>query len=423
MSYIHYKDNVLCCEEIPLKELAEEYGSPLYVYSKNQIVENFKAFNTALEGTNHLVCYALKANANHSILKLLASEGAGADVVSSGELHLALKAGFVPDNITFAGVGKREDEIEYALKQDIFSFNVESVAELHAISLIALRVEKTARISLRVNPDIDAQSHPYITTGLQASKFGIEGSKALETFQHASTLPAVQLVGVHTHIGSQVTKIEPFITTANYVVALIKKLGENGIRLTHIDFGGGLGVKYKNAVTHEALPHENETETAVPTPKDFLGTILPILQETGCAIWLEPGRSIIADAGVLVTKVLYVKDNSAKKFIVVDAGMNDLIRPSLYQAHHQIVPLVINTYEHQQVDVVGPVCESTDFIARDRLLSKTNAGEYLAVLTTGAYGFVLTSNYNGRLRPAEILVNGDRVRVIRQRQTLEDLLT
>jgi len=421
MNYITYKENALACEDIPLKELAEEYGTPLYVYSKNQITENYRSLRGVLGETNHLACYSLKANANHSILKLLAAEGAGADVVSAGELYLALKAGFTQDKIVFAGVGKREDEIEYALQQNIFSFNVESVAELHTISRAALRMGKKARISLRINPEIDAQSHPYITTGLQSNKFGIEASKAFEVYQYAASLSSLDLIGIHTHIGSQITKVEPFVATANYVVGLIEKLRSAGIHLTHIDFGGGFGVQYINAIVHEALPKEETLETSIPTPADFLKAVLPILQPSGCSLWIEPGRSIVADAGVLITRVISVKENSTKKFVIVDGGMNDLLRPCLYQAYHQIVPVSIDTYKHEKVDIVGPICESSDFFARERMLTKTNAGDYLAVLTTGAYGFVLSSNYNGRPRPAEILVNGDRVRVIRPRQTMEEL--
>jgi diaminopimelate decarboxylase len=422
MNYIAYKENILMCEDIPLKELAEEYGTPLYAYSKNQMIENYRSFENALGATNHLVCYALKANANQYILKLLASEGAGADIVSAGELHLALNSGFTPDKIVFAGVGKREDEIEYALQQNIFCFNVESIAELQGISLVARRMGKKARVSLRINPDIDAQSHPYITTGLQSNKFGIEASKALEAYSYAVTLSALELVGVHIHLGSQITKAEPFVAAAQYVVELIGKLRESGIHLTHIDFGGGFGVQYTNALLHEALPQEEGSDNQVPTPAEFISAVLPMLQSTGCSIWLEPGRSIIANAGVFITRVLYMKENSLKKFVIVDGGMNDLLRPSLYNAYHQIVPLSINTYEHYKVDVVGPICESGDFFARDRIITKTNAGDFLAVLTAGAYGFVLGSNYNGRLHPAEILVNGDRVRMIRPRQTLEDLV-
>jgi len=421
MKYFEYKENALFCEDVLLSDLAEEYGTPLYVYSKNQIIENLHAMDAALNGTEHLVCYALKANANHAILKLLADAGTGADIVSIGELHLALKAGFLPNKIVFAGVGKRDDEIEYALQQNIFSFNVESVPELQAISRIALRLGKRAKISLRINPDIDAQSHPYITTGLQTTKFGIAAPQALEVYRYAATLPSLDVIGIHTHIGSQITKTEPFTDTARFVVSLIGQLREAGIHLTHIDFGGGIGVPYFNALRHEALPVEDPSHDNMPQPSDVLNAVLPLLQTTGCSIWMEPGRSLVADAGVLLTRVVYVKDNGVKKFIIVDGGMNDLLRPSIYHAHHQIVPLVLKTYEHQKVDVVGPICESTDFFAQDRELPNVAAGDNLAILTAGAYGFVLSSNYNGRLRPAEILVNGERVRVIRPRETMGQL--
>ncbi|MBI3587404.1 MAG: diaminopimelate decarboxylase [Ignavibacteriales bacterium] len=420
MQHIRYQDNQLYCEDIPLHELVEEFDTPLYVYSKNQIVENFRALDTPLAGTNHVICYALKANSNVSLLKVLANEGAGADVVSAGELYLALKAGFSPEKIAFAGVGKREGEIEYALKEGIYSINVESTQELQLISLIAMRLHTKARISLRVNPDIDAESHPYITTGLRSNKFGISGDKALEAFRLAATLSSIEVIGVHTHIGSQITKVEPFVEAAKYVAGLVAKLREANILIHHIDFGGGFGVQYADAVRHEAVPVE-ENNSAIPALGDFVTAVLPILQPTGCSLWLEPGRSIVANAGILLTKVLYTKENGTKKFVVVDAGMNDLIRPSLYNAHHQIVPLKIETYEHEKVDIVGPICETGDFLARDRMLSKVKRNDGLAVMTTGAYGFVNTSNYNARLHPAEIMVNGEKVRVIRERQTLEQL--
>ncbi|MGB2870118.1 MAG: diaminopimelate decarboxylase [Bacteroidota bacterium] len=422
MTHFKYKDNQFYCEDTLLKEIAEEYGTPLYVYSKNQIVENYRSINGAFGENDHVVCYALKANSNPAILKLLADEGAGADVVSSGELYLALRSGFSPDKIAFAGVGKREDEIEYALKENIHSLNVESVQELQAISRVANRLQAKARVSLRINPDISAESHPYITTGLQSNKFGIPAVKALETFRFAATLQSIEVVGVHVHIGSQITKVDPFVATAKYIADLVQKVRQEGIHLTHVDFGGGIGTRYFNAIQNEALPKEDATQDTIPTPADVVAAILPILTTTGCSLWLEPGRSMVADAGVLLTQVLYQKENGAKKFIVVDAGMNDLLRPSLYDAHHQIVPLIIDTYEHEKVDVVGPICESGDFLARERELCKVKQSDYLAVLTTGAYGFVNTSNYNARLRPAEILVNGDRIRVVRKRETYEDLI-
>jgi len=363
----------------------------------------------------------LKANSNPYLLQVLAEAGAGADVVSAGELYLALKAGFKPEHIVFAGVGKREDEIEYALNEGIYCFNTESLQELQLLSLVALRLQKQARVALRINPNIDAESHPYISTGLKEHKFGIDADKALEAFRYAAGLPNLEVIGVHTHIGSQILKVAPYAESAAFVANLVRNLRNEGMTISHIDFGGGFGVQYVNALSHEALPEEQSSDKPAPAPSEFLNAILPELQQTGCSVWLEPGRSIIADAGVLVTRVLYTKENTQKKFIVVDAAMNDFLRPSLYGAHHQIVPSTIDTYEHEKVDVVGPVCETGDFFAKDRILCKMKQKETLAILTVGAYGFVNTSNYNARLRPAEVLVNGDRVRVIRPRQTLDQL--
>ncbi|HTP80658.1 MAG TPA: diaminopimelate decarboxylase [Bacteroidota bacterium] len=421
MSAFYYKENELYCEDASLREIAEEYGTPLYVYSRRQIVENFHAVEASLDGVPHIVCYALKANANPAILKLLSAEGAGADVVSAGELYLALRGGFSPDRIVFAGVGKREDEIEYGLREKIHSFNVESVGELQAISRCAVRMNARARVSLRINPDIDAESHPYITTGLKESKFGIEASRAVEVYKLAKDHPGIDVAGVHVHIGSQVTKAEPFIETAKFVVGLVAQLRQEGIDISHVDFGGGFGVRYRNAIVHEALPKETMDDEKVASPDEILGAVKPILKETGCTLWVEPGRCIVADTGVLLTQVLYTKENGVKKFLIVDAGMNDLLRPSLYQAYHQIVPLVIDTYEHDTMDVVGPICETGDFLARDRQMPKLKPGAVAAVMTAGAYGFVNASNYNARLHPAEVLVNGDRVRIVRRRQTLEEL--
>lgn len=416
-----YQDSELYCEGVPLNELAEEFGTPLYVYSRDQILENFRAVDSPLSGVDHLVCYALKANSNLSLLKILAREGAGADVVSGGELRLALEAGFVPGKITFAGVGKRDDEIEAAINTGVFSINAESSQELQVISLAAFRLGKKARVSLRINPDIDAQSHPYITTGLKQNKFGIPAEEALNVFKYAASLPHLEIVGVHTHIGSQITRVEPFVESATFLVGLVKSLREAGFSISHIDLGGGFGVQYVNVMTREGLPQESETVQPPPLGQ-FVEAVLPVLRESGCSVWLEPGRSIVANAGVLLTKVLYTKENGAKKFVVVDAGMNDLLRPSLYNAYHQVVPLNVQTYEHEKVDIVGPICETGDFLARDRVIPKAKRDDCLAVMTAGAYGFSTASNYNARPRPAEILVNGDKVRVIRERETLEDLL-
>lgn len=422
MRRFYYRDGQLYCEQVKLQELVEEYDTPLYVYSRSQILENFNAVNSVFGEADHVTCYALKANSNPSILQLLAEAGAGADIVSGGELFLALKAGFPPQKITFAGVGKREDEIEYALKEDIFSLSAESMQELQLISLVANRLNVTARVSIRVNPDIDAESHPYITTGLKQNKFGIEADKIEETFRAAASLPSLTVQGIHTHIGSQIARVEPFLAAAKFVVELVARLRAGGIGITHIDFGGGIGVPYGNVLRNEALPVDDFPENHIPSPDQFIAAVLPTLQQSGCSLWVEPGRSIVGDAGVLLTKVLYTKENSGRKFVVVDSGMTELLRPSLYGAYHQIVPLTIDTFVHDKVDVVGPICESGDFLAKDRILPRAKQQDILAVMTAGAYGFALSSNYNARLRPAEILVNGERVRVIRPRQVFDQLL-
>ncbi len=422
MNPFTYKDNQLYCEDVLLRDLAEEYGTPLYVYSKTRILDNFNNLNRVFGNTDHVTCYALKANGNPTILKSLADAGAGADVVSGGELALALRAGFRPEKITYAGVGKREDEIEYALREKIFSLSVESIQELQLISLVATRMNTTAPVALRINPDIDAESHPYITTGLRQNKFGIESDKIQETFSLAASLPSLEVHGIHTHIGSQITKVDPFVAAATLVAEWVGKLRSAGIGITHVDFGGGIAVPYANVLRHEALPVDDIPDNQIPPPEQYVAGVLPILQPTGCSIWLEPGRSIVADAGVLITRVLYTKENSARKFVIVDGGMTELLRPSLYGAYHQIVPLSIDTFSQEKVDVVGPICESGDFLARERQMPKAKQQDLLAVMTSGAYGYALSSNYNGRMKPAEILVNGERVRVIRQRQTLENLL-
>ena len=422
MDHFYYKENILYCEESPVQEIAEEFGSPLYLYSKRQLLDNFRSIDGAFAGVEHVTCYALKANSNHFLLKLLAAEGAGADAVSSGEIYLALKAGFDPSVIVFAGVGKRNDEIEYALKNNIFSFNVESVQELDVIDEIAGRLQTSARVALRINPDIDASTHPYISTGLKTNKFGIDISLAMEAFTHAASLPHLQVDGIHTHIGSQILKIDPFIQTANAIVKIVEELRRTGIAISHIDLGGGFGVTYKNALKHPSLPVEEATSAdEAPSNDSFIASALEILKKTGCKFFIEPGRAIVANAGILVTKVLYTKENSVKKFVIVDAGMNDLLRPSLYTAYHQIVPLILNSNEIAVVDIVGPICESGDFFARERKLPAVHNGEYLAILTAGAYAMVLSSNYNGRPRVAEVLVNGEKVRVVREREKIENL--
>ncbi len=421
MEYFTYRDQQLHCEDVLLQEVAEQFGTPLYVYSKNRIVENFRRIDHALEGVEHLTCYALKANSNLHILKLLAQEGAGADVVSGGELFLALKAGFPPEKVTYTGVGKREEEIEFALKKKISSLTLESEEELDVVSEIAARLNVPARVLIRLNPDVGAESHPYISTGQKVNKFGIDLDKALNVVKSASRLPNVEVIGVHTHIGSQITKVEPFTMAAHALVQFMKQLCDDGVQIRQIDFGGGMGVSYRNVLKHESLPVEANDESVLSV-EEFIKAVLPILQPTGCSLVVEPGRSVVADTGVLLTKVLYTKETGKKKFVIVDAGMNDLIRPSLYQAYHQIVPLQLADRELEAVDVVGPICESADFFATDRKLQKLHRGDYLAITAVGAYGFSESSNYNARPRAAEILVNSERCRVIRERETWEDLL-
>jgi diaminopimelate decarboxylase len=422
MDFFQYKDNILHCEETPVQEIIEEFGTPLYLYSKNQLLENFRSIDGAFAGTDHTTCYALKANSNLELLKILQKEGAGADAVSAGEINFALRAGFHPSKITFAGVGKQDAEIAFALKHDIFSFNVESIEELAVINEIAGKMNTKARIALRINPDIDAATHPYISTGLKTNKFGIDISVAVETFKYAASLPNLQVDGIHTHIGSQILKLDPFKQTAQKVVDMVKELRSLGINIQHIDFGGGYGVTYKNAIKHPLLPVEESTSAdETPGNNAFITSVLPILKQAECKIVIEPGRSIVANTGMLITKVLYRKDNGVKKFVIVDAGMNDLIRPSLYQAYHQIVPLTLKDGEREQVDIVGPVCESGDFFARERTMPFVKRGDHLAILTAGAYGFSVSSHYNARPSVAEVLVNGDKVRVIREREKIEEL--
>ncbi|MCX7985200.1 MAG: diaminopimelate decarboxylase [Bacteroidetes bacterium] len=421
MGFIEYKDSLLYCEDVALQELAEEYGTPLYVYSKQEILNTYRTMHASFGSTEHCICYSVKANNNPTLLRLLAEEGAGAEVGSAGELYLALKAGFSPEQIIFTGVGKREDEIEFALTRNIFMLNVESVQELQTISRIALRLNTTARIALRVKFMIDSQTPFPSTSNTSSSKFGIDETLIAEVFRQAQQLPALEPIGLHIHLGTQITSTVPYRESAQRVSALVQEIRAMGVPLQYIDFGGGFGVPYHNVLFHEALPVEPNAPD-VPPLTDFIDAFLPYLQQTGCTLWIEPGRSITANAGILLTKVLYIKDSGSKKYIVIDSGMTDFLRPILYNAYHQIVPLNIQSYEHITADIVGPVNDNNDAIAHDRALPKVHVGDYLAIATVGAYGFVYASNYNGRLHPAEVLVNGERVRVIRSRQTFEELI-
>ncbi len=409
MHDFQYRNGELYCEGVPVQAVAQRVGTPFYLYSSNTLANHFRAFDNAFSDVPHLICYALKSNSSSAVLRLLGREGAGADIVSGGELFRALQAGIDPQKIVYAGVGKRRDEIEYALKIGILMFNVESGDELHALNQAAGDLRTKARIALRVNPDIDPKTHAYISTGLKASKFGIPIEQALEFYQMAKSLPYVEIVGVHQHIGSQITKVQPFVDALEKVVEFVKGLRADGIIVKYIDIGGGLGITYKD----ETPPH----------PRDLAETIQPLLKECGCTIVLEPGRAIVGNAGILVTSAIYHKKSGEKKFLIVDAGMNDLIRPSLYNAYHDIKPVIEPaTPEKAVFDVVGPICESGDFLAKEREIPVVRRGDLLAVMSAGAYGFSMSSNYNSRPRVAEVMVKGSDYCIIRERETYNDLI-
>jgi len=408
MHYFHFKGGELYAEDIPVKSLAERFGTPLYIYSQKTIERHVMAYKEAFKDINHIVCYAVKANSNLSILRLLKRLGCGADVISGGELFRAIRAGISPKKIVYAGVGKTEEEIREAIKAGILMFNVESPEELKEINRIAGAIKKKAPVALRVNPDIDAKTHPYISTGLRKHKFGIPIEEALENYLIASRMENIEIKGIHKHIGSQITDVLPFRDALKNILSLVKELDSKGIRIRYIDMGGGLGISYKD----EEPPHPSELARAVK----------PLLKGMEATLIVEPGRSIIGNAGILVTKVLYHKKTREKNFIIVDAGMNDLIRPTLYGAYHEIVPLRRQKTERIVADIVGPICESGDFFAKDREIEAPPKGEYLAIMSAGAYGFSMSSNYNSRPRPAEVLVNGKKALLIRKRESYRDLL-
>jgi diaminopimelate decarboxylase len=420
MNHFTYRNGSLCCDGAEIGQLLREFGSPLYLYSSQAIVEQCQEIKGASGDAGHLVYYAVKANANPEILKLIASQGLGADIGSAGELYLALRAGFSPEAVTFSGVGKRDDEIAMAIDAGILAFNVESRQELEAIEQVAAARGAKARILLRVNLDIDAGGHRYISTSLKHNKFGVPWHHAEEVLKYAMTLPHVEVGGIHSHIGSQITRRDVFHRAARRIVGLVRELRASGIPMHDLDFGGGFAVRYHGFIQNAALPeepHESEDLTAA----EAIRALLPVLKDAGCRISFQPGRSIVAQAGALAVTVLYRKEMDKKVFVIVDGGMNDLIRPSLYGSHHQIVPVRLTGAPHESVDVVGPVCESGDFFAQDRLLPRVRRGDGLAILCAGAYGFVVSSNYNARLRVAEVLVEGGAARVVRPRETLADL--
>ncbi|MBI5185283.1 MAG: diaminopimelate decarboxylase [Nitrospinae bacterium] len=410
MHDFQFKDAELFAEKIPVRKIIEEVGTPFYLYSANTISNHFKAFDSAFEKVPHTVCFAAKSCSNIAILRLLAGLGAGMDIVSGGELHRALLAGVDPGKIVYAGVGKTKEEIKYALETGIMMFNVESTQELFAIDEAAEDLGKKARVSLRVNPDVDPKTHPYISTGLKQNKFGINIDDAFEEYKLAKGLENIEVVGIQKHIGSQITQISPFVDALEKVVNLANRLrDEAGINIQYLDIGGGLGITYKD----ESPPH----------PRELAAAIVPMLEKTGYTIVFEPGRLIMGNAGVLVAKVLYTKVNEGKNFVIVDAGMNDLVRPSLYGSYQEIIPVVKKNGKPKIVaDIVGPICESGDFLAKDRTLPTFEQGDFLAVMSAGAYGFSMSSNYNSRPRVAEVLVKGDEFHVIRRRESYEDLV-
>jgi diaminopimelate decarboxylase len=409
MHDFQYKDGELYCEDVALSRIAKELGTPCYVYSHGTLTRHFRAFDGAFQSVPHIVAFAMKANSNIGLLRLMAKEGSGADIVSGGELYRALLAGVPPSKIVFAGVGKSREEIRYALSTDILMFNVESSAELYAIDEVAAELGKKARVALRINPDIDPKTHPYISTGLKKSKFGISADRAVEEFKLASSLQHIEVVGVHKHIGSQLTEITPFVDALKKVLGLVETLKAHGAHIRYINIGGGLGITY--------------SDEAPPPPHQLAEAISPLVRDLKCVLIMEPGRVIVGNAGILLTRVLYNKEGEAKRFVIVDAAMNDLIRPSLYGAYHEIKPVREHVAgKSHTVDIVGPVCESGDFLAKDRLMPDVKPGDLLAVMSAGAYGFVMSSNYNSRPRVPEVMVKGGEIHVLRARETHEDLV-
>jgi diaminopimelate decarboxylase len=408
MDFFHYENNELYCEEVLVADIAEEVGTPFYLYSKRTLVDHYKKLDKAFENVDHLICFSMKSNANLAVCRTLVNEGSGADIVSGGELYRAIKAGFHPQSIVFAGVGKTEAEIEYALNTDILMFNVESMSEARAIDRVAGRLGKKARIALRVNPDVDAKTHKHITTGKKENKFGIPIDKALEYFTEVVNMPNLDVMGVQAHIGSQIVSTTPYVESINRLAKLINDLDEVGINIQTLNIGGGLGIIYNE---------ENPS-----TAQQFAEAILPLVEPTGRKLILEPGRFIVGNAGILVTRVVYIKPTETKTFVIVDAGMNDLLRPALYDSYHSVRPVKITSTDEMIADVVGPICESSDCFAKERKISIVKEGDIMAIFSAGAYGFVMSSNYNARPRVAEVIVIDNKYYIARKRETYEDLV-
>jgi diaminopimelate decarboxylase len=398
---------------VAVKRIAQEVGTPAYIYSLATLKRHYQVFDQAFAKVQHIVCFSVKANSNLALLRTFAKQGSGFDIVSGGELFRALKAGGDPKKIVFSGVGKKKDEIEYALNSEILMFNVESEDELVALNEIARAVGKKAPISLRINPDVDPQTHPYISTGMKKAKFGVEIKKSVETYKKAASLPNIDVIGVDCHIGSQLTSLSPFVDALARVReyldrVLVGSLEKEGAQIRYLDLGGGLGIQY--------------SDETPPQPEEYARAIIEGLEGLAVTLILEPGRVIVGNAGILVTEVLYVKDNDTKKFIIVDAGMNDLIRPALYGSYQAIRPVDETKAEKIVADIVGPICESGDFFAKDREIALPRRGDLLAVMSAGAYGFTMASNYNSHPKAPEVLVDGDKYYVVRKRESFEDLI-
>ena len=413
MNHFEYRNGEMFAEGVALKRIAREVGTPAYVYSLATLKRHFKVFDQAFSKVRHIVCFSVKANSNLALLRAFAKEGSGFDIVSGGELFRALKVGADPTKIVFSGVGKKREEIEYALNSGILMFNVESEQELIALNDIASSMGKRAPISLRVNPDVDPQTHPYISTGMKKAKFGVDIKKSLETYRKAVSLRNVEVVGVDCHIGSQLTSITPFVDALAKVReyldrVLAGEMKKEGAQIRYLDLGGGLGINY-----HDETP---------PSPDEYAKAIVEGLEGLDVTLILEPGRVIVGNAGILLTEVQYIKETDSKNFVIVDGGMNDLIRPALYGSYQAIQPVVENRAQKIVADVVGPICESGDFFAKDREIPRPQRGDLLAIMSAGAYGFTMASNYNSHPKPPEVLVDGEKYYVIRRRESFDDLI-
>ncbi|MEJ2589103.1 MAG: diaminopimelate decarboxylase [Deltaproteobacteria bacterium] len=408
MHHFHYVNNALYCEDVPVSDIAREVGTPFYLYSHATLRQHFHAFDGAFSNLRHLTCFSMKSNSNGAILALFKALGGGVDIVSGGELYRALKAGVEPRKIVYSGVGKRAEDLEYALTSGILMFNVESSQELTALNRVAETCGKRAKVSIRVNPDVDPKTHPYISTGLKKNKFGIDIEAALSEYATAAKLDGLEVIGISCHIGSQLTQVNPFVEALRKLKRFMDRLEDIGIRIQYLDLGGGLGITYEN----EAPPH----------PKEYARAIEAELGSADLTLILEPGRVIVGNAGILVARVLYAKQTQEKMFFVVDAAMNDLIRPSLYNSYHGIEPVERSDRRSVTADIVGPVCETGDFLAKERVVPAFEPGDLMAVMSAGAYGFTMSSTYNSRPRVCEVMVKGHDVYTVRARESYEDLI-